>query len=271
MCVHDLIGKGWSKGLTAATDPRVARAAAAHRGKTYVRRTPVEDCKWPIATRTTLAVEWSDDMAYIVGLTATDGCLITGRRKINFKSRDRELVALYLQLLGRTNPIKHQKTRTGGLAYFTEFGDAELYRWFQSIGLTPRKSLTLGALNVPDPFLSALLRGLLEGDGTIQNFTHRPTPRTYPEYTYERLWTYFTSASRAHLDWVQARVRALYGLVGHIEQMPRHDGRHDFFRLKFGNRESTVLLSKIYPAADLPKLERKWKIWDDYKTRHDLR
>src|SRR2546428_10958906 len=72
------MGKGWAKGLTAKTDPRIARAAAGHRGKQYVRRTPPELCRWSLAGLTTLPLAWSDDMAYIVGLTATDGCLITG-------------------------------------------------------------------------------------------------------------------------------------------------------------------------------------------------
>src|SRR5881296_1891104 len=101
---------GWAKagrrGFTAATDPRVARAAAAHRGQQYERRTPFEQCRWQRASRTTLPLEWSDSMAYIVGLTATDGCLVSGRRAINFKSRDRDLVETYLRVLGRTNAIQ---------------------------------------------------------------------------------------------------------------------------------------------------------------------
>ncbi len=96
------------------------------------------------AGRTTLPLEWSDEMAYIVGLTATDGCLFTGRRKINFKSEDRQLVETYLSVLGRTNRVKRQPTRTDGVVYFTEFHDSRLYEWFRSVGLTPRKSLTLG-------------------------------------------------------------------------------------------------------------------------------
>src|SRR2546427_6729602 len=109
--------------------------AASHRGKQYVRRTPPELCHWKLAGLTTLPLEWSDEMAYIVGLTATDGCLITGRRKINFKSCDRELVATYLRLLGRTNRVKSQPTRTGGVVHFTEFGDTAFYGWLLNIGL----------------------------------------------------------------------------------------------------------------------------------------
>ena len=115
------MGKDWAKGLTAATDPRIARAAAAHRGKQYVRRTPRELCRWPVSGLTTLPLGWSDDMAYIVGLTATDGCLITGRRAINFKSGDRQLVETYLRLLGRKNRVKSHPTKVGGVAYYTQF------------------------------------------------------------------------------------------------------------------------------------------------------
>src|SRR5438128_12110992 len=100
------MGKGWAKGLTAATDPRVARAAAAHRGHQYERRTPFEQCRWQRASRTTLPLEWSDSMAYIVGLTATDGCLVSGRRQFISRSRDRDLVELYFRFCGGTNPIQ---------------------------------------------------------------------------------------------------------------------------------------------------------------------
>src|SRR6267378_8545581 len=153
------MGKGWAKGLTAATDPRVARAAAAHRGKIYQRRKPFEECRWPIASRTTLPLAWSDAMAYIVGLTATDGCLYTGRRKINFKSEDRQLVETYLSVLGRTNRVKQERTRTDGVVFFTEFHDSKLYEWFLSVGLTSLKSLTLRAIDVPDEYVVQLARG----------------------------------------------------------------------------------------------------------------
>ena len=209
-------------------------------------------------------------MAYIVGLTATDGCLITGRRKVNFKSADRDLVATYLRTLGRTNRIKTARTRTGGTVYFTEFGDAALYRWMLTIGLTPRKSLTLGAIDVPDAFLPPLLRGLFEGDGSIQNFTHHPTPTTAPAYVYERLWVYFNSASRTHIDWLEQLTTRLLGVHGYIETREATEDRRAFYRLKFGKHDSIKVLRVMYPSATVPMLWRKWKIWDDYQQRHAL-
>jgi hypothetical protein len=261
------IGKDWAKGLTAATDPRIARAANAHRGLAYVRRTPREECKWPLSSSTTLPLAWSDDMAYLVGLTATDGCLVSGRRKINFKSNDRELVETYLRLLGRTNRVKEQRTPAGNVAYFTEFADTRLYGWLLSVGLMPRKSLRLAAIDVPDTYLFPLVRGLLDGDGSIQNFVHRPTPSTYPGYRYERLWVLFTSASRAHLDWLSARLTSALGVHGNIDVRPQRPGRNDLFRLKYGKHDSIALLRSLYPNGDVPMLKRKWQIWTDFEAR----
>src|SRR6266540_3351566 len=200
------MGKGWAKGLSKHTDPRVARMAAAHRGMRYERRTPHEECRWPIAGKTTLLLEWSDEMAYVVGLTATDGCLFTGVRKINFKSEDRQLVATYLALLGRTNRIKEQLTRTGNIVYCTGFHDSRLYEWFRSVGLMPRKNLILGEIDVPDARLMALARGLLDGDGRIINEVYRADTSRRSDYFWEYLKTRFTSASRPHLDWLEARI-----------------------------------------------------------------
>ncbi len=272
MCVDMRMGKGWAKGLTARTDQRVAARAAAHRGLQYTRRTPPEDCKWPLAGRTTLPLEWSAEMAYVVGLTATDGCLYTGTRKINFKSMDRQLVETYLRLLGRTNRVKDQETRTGNIVYFTEFGDAALYRWFQSVGLMPRKSLVLGQLEVPRQFLLPLARGLLDGDGSIINKTYRADTGRRSDYYWEYLLTKFTSASKQHLEWLAERIKATTGCEGYLSEATRRvpdPKRHPFFHLRYGKRASLALLPLLYPEG-APCLERKRQIWIDYKAKHRI-
>ena len=130
------MGKGWAKGLTAASDARVAHAAEAHRGRTYVRRTPPELRR--VTPRRTLAIGWSPAMAYVVGLIATDGRLIDNGRSIAFTTNDRQLADTFLTCLGR--PIKYSvaRTRVGNDLYRVMFSDAQLYRWLMSIGLTPR-------------------------------------------------------------------------------------------------------------------------------------
>lgn len=260
-------GKGWSKGRTAANDPRVARAAAAHVGRQYVRRTPLADMKWVISTRTTIPIDWSAAMAYVVGLTATDGCLLSGTRGLNFKSADRQLVETYLRTLGRTNPVRAERTRAGGVVYSTQFKDTRLYGWLQSIGLTPRKSLTLGAIAVPDEYLAPLVRGLLEGDGSITNGVWKADTSRRSDYYYEWLRARFASASLAHLEWLKRRLNAQLGLSGWI--WVDRNRVNVMGCLAYGKHDSIKLLKWVYADPAAPCLLRKRAIWDDYVRRHE--
>jgi hypothetical protein len=260
-------GKGWAKGRTAAADPRIARAAAAHVGRQYVRRTPFNDLKWVHSSLTTLPIEWSAPMAYVVGLTATDGCLLSGSRGINFKSADHQLVETYLATLGRTNRIGAERTRSGGVAYKTQFKDTRLYRWFQSVGLMPRKSLTLGPIDVPDEFLASLVRGLLDGDGNISNGVWKADTSRRSDYYYETLRTRFVSASRPHLEWLKERLRMQLALRGWI-WMDFSRRSHGIGCLSYGKHDSLKLLAWLYADSSSPCLLRKRAIWDDYVARH---
>lgn len=259
-------GRGWSKGRTAASDPRIARAAAARTGRKHVRRKALSEMKWVRSTYTTLPIEWSAEMAYIVGLTATDGCLITGRRAINFKSADRQLVETYLRILGRRNKIGSERTKSGGVVYKVQFSDTRLYHWFQSVGLTPRKSLTLGAIAAPDEFLAPLVRGLLDGDGSITNAVWRADTSRRSDYYYEWLRTRFVSASRLHLEWLRDRLSRRLSLRGWIwHDRSRGNG---IARLSYGKHDSIKLLRWLYSDPAAACLLRKRAVWENYVSRH---
>lgn len=263
------VGKNWSRGLTAATDPRVARNAAAHRGKVYQRRKPIEQDRRSVCfglTAQRVPVGWSSVMAYVVGLVATDGCLVNDRRHVSFTTADRELAELFLRCLDRPPRFGVARTSAGNPIYRVQVGDVVLYRWLQSVGITPRKSLTLGPIDVPDHLFPDLARGLLDGDGTIRNFVHAPTLRQYPGYRYERLLVQFSSASRAHLGWVQRWFTSHLQLSGTLVTA-RRPGRHDFSSLTYGKRDSIRLLDRIYADPHAPRLRRKWQIWESYRLR----
>lgn len=224
--------------------------------------------RWVRPTFTTLPIEWSADMAYVVGLTATDGCLLTGRRAINFKSADRDLVETYIGVLGRTNGIVTERTRAGREVYHVQFTDSRLYQWFQTIGLTPRKSLTLGAIGAPDKYLAPLVRGLLDGDGSISNAVWKADTSRRDDYYYEWLRVRFASASRAHLDWLRGVLVRVLGLSGWIWE--DRTKRNPMGSLAYGKHDSIKLLSWVYADPRAPHLARKRAIWESYVARHPL-
>ncbi len=236
------------------------------RAKRYLRHIPLGQDKRVRGYRT-LPLQWSPAMAYVVGLLATDGCLSSDRRHIILTSCDRQLVETYLGCLGRPIRWTIGRTRRGKRAYYAQFSDVAFYDWLLSIGLTPRKSLTLGPINVPERYLLPLIRGLLDGDGSIMVFSHKPTPAKYPEYVYEGLWVVFLSASRSHIDWLRDRVKEAVGLTGYVERIVRKK-RRDLFRLKYGKRESIILLRLLYADSSAPCLERKRMIWTKYSSKN---
>jgi hypothetical protein len=217
---------------------------------------------------TTLPLDWSDEMAYIVGLTATDGCLFTGRRAINFKSGDRALVETYLRLLGRKNRVKSHPTATGGTVYYTQFHDSRLYEWFRSVGLTPRKSLAIGGLSVPDDYLMPLVRGLLDGDGSIINKVYRADTGRRDDYYWEYLITSFNSGSGEHISWLRQVLSRVLNLTGSVQETTTTAG-NPYFELRYAKAASSILLPLLYPI-DAPCLERKRRIWHAYASRHGL-
>ncbi len=261
-------GKAWARGRTAVTDPRVARAAASHRGMTYTRRVPPElDARlWNgigVFSRRTLELQWSPTMAYVVGLMATDGCLITARKQLNFKSEDEQLIRTFLECLGRSPRYRRVIGETGNAHFVTQFGDAAFYDWLMAAGLTPRKSLTLGALAVPDEVLLHCARGLLDGDGSVLDYWYDGTGKAAGK-RYEGFVTRFISASPAHIEWLRDALRRVAGVTGNVGR-PSIRG---CWSLNYAIAESTALLPRLYPSADVPKLERKWARWVRYAISH---
>lgn len=165
---------------------------------------------------------------------------------------------------------RREESEYGGWAFRAQFSYAALYRWLLSVGLMPRKSLVLGGIDVPDEDLLPLIRGLLDGDGTVYTLIHHPTPKRHPSYTYERLWTFFNSGSRRHVEWIRLRLACALGISGYIEVLRRKGHENPMYRLKYGNRASRVLLPAIYADLSVPRLERKWRKWARYAARHAI-
>lgn len=94
------------------------------------------------------------DLWYIVGYIATDGSLSIDKRHINITSKDRRHLYLIRNALGLKNKIG-RKTRSieNDKKYSQlQIGDISFYRYLESLGLTSRKSLTLGSINIDDIF-----------------------------------------------------------------------------------------------------------------------
>ena len=194
-----------------------------------------------------------------VGLIATDGCL--SGRAITFTNTDRPLVETFIQCVGQSVKIGVQYKPRRQPAYRAQLGNRMLWDWLVSIGVTPRKSLTMGAIAVPDEFFLSVVRGLLDGDGSVQNYWYTVPKGTRP---YQALVVLFHCASRAHLEWLRADLTRLHGFKGALFRKSRCP--HDLHVLKYATGEARRLLPLLY-LEGAPCLHRKATVWTTNRDR----
>ena len=89
---------------------------------------------------------WTADLAYAVGLIATDGCLAQDRCHLTLTSKDIDLLETVRRCLGITARITLSTNPRP--CYRLQWGDVVFHRWLTEIGLMPAKSLRLGPLLV---------------------------------------------------------------------------------------------------------------------------
>ena len=110
-------------------------------------------------------IEWSPNLAYAVGLIATDGNLSGDGRHLTVTSKDRDLLETFRACLNIRAAITPNTSAYGSGALRVQWGDRHFYNWLVGIGLTPAKSLTLRPLAIPDVVFADFVRGCIDGDG----------------------------------------------------------------------------------------------------------
>ncbi len=193
---------------------------------------------------------WTPKLAYVIGLITTDGCLSNDGRHLDITSKDTQLLKTVKQCLGLTVKIgkKSSTYNPTGHYFHIQFGDVVLYRWLQSIGLTPKKSKTIGILKIPHRYFRDFLRGHFDGDGSFYSYWD---PRWHSSFMF---YLQFVSASRHHLEWLKDTITTIFSVGGTIGPLRR--GAH---QLRFAKTASLKLLRAMYHHREIPYLERKYK------------
>jgi len=109
--------------------------------------------------------KWSHNMAYILGLWFSDGC-ITSKSvfAITLHERDRKLLQDVLAEMA-SNHVVTKNRRCSVI----RINSADIYNDIIKLGGKERKSLDCRFPNVPSEYLPGFIRGLWDGDGCITN------------------------------------------------------------------------------------------------------
>ncbi len=203
-------------------------------------------------------IVWSPEVAYAVGIIATDGNLSRSPGHVTVVSKDTDLLETVRRCLGLRAPIApHQSGYGVRPCYHVAWCNRRFYDALLAIGLTPAKSRTLSAVMIPDEYFPDFLRGCIDGDGSIVTYVDRYNTFKKPTYVYTRLYVSLVSASQRFVEWLRASIRRLTRLEGEVAVRHGTSTRQDLWRLRYAKRESLAILRWIYYASDLPCLDRK--------------
>jgi len=110
---------------------------------------------------------WTPEMAYVLGVLATDGNVVKYRVQLN--SVDLELVQKVRNFMGRSYGIREIPPRgfSRKTQYSLSISSVKLARKLTELGVGPAKSLTLTFPDIPDECVRHFLRGCWDGDGSF--------------------------------------------------------------------------------------------------------
>lgn len=199
---------------------------------------------------------WSPEIAWAVGVIATDGCLGRDGKQLTVSSKDFDFLNTVRGCLGGRGSITPYRTAIENSCLRLQWKDRDMHAWLQRIGLTPAKSLTLGPLAVPDELFADFFRGCVDGDGSVLVYTDRYHVAKDERYVYERLYLSLVSASRPFVEWMQMTIRRLVGVAGVIRDSGGRRPR-PLWILRYAKAESIRLLGWMYYAPNVPCLTRK--------------
>ncbi len=207
---------------------------------------------------------WTPNVAYAVGLITTDGCLSSDGRHIIMRSSEIGQLENFKKCLDIGNKIEKTEYK-GVISHRVQCGDVSLYKWLLKIGLTPKKSKTIGEILVPDKYFRDFLRGHLDGDGSITSYTDYYNTKKNLKYIYRRFFVCLISASYKHIEWLHKKILKNLDVEGRIHvRISKIENRANINIIKFMKKNSIKLLEKVYYSSKLPTLTRKREVYENF-------
>ena len=186
-----------------------------------------------------------NNLWYIIGYIVADGNLSSDGRHITIVSKDIEhLVKIRSALqidckIGMFARGGYKEKKYGRL----QFSNVNFYKWLQSIGIGPNKSLVQGPVVLDPNHIGDFVRGIIDGDGCIRTWEHSSNGLI-------QWYTSITSASLSLITWLKEMIEEEYKIKGkiHSNAISR---KNPIYRIKFGKLASQVLFDNIYYSSCL--------------------
>lgn len=211
---------------------------------------------------------WSPQMAYVLGFIFADGAIEDVQKSsrtcyIALSSVDISILKQIRLSMNSNHKFYLRKSRLvtyrDGKSYNSRdsfifrIGSKLMYNDLLSLGVTPRKSLSILFPSIPIEYLHLFIRGYFDGDGCI----HLKEGK-YPKVI-------FTSGS---IKFIQG----LANILSNILQIPAKSANSQIensgnpcYRLGYSSKDSRKILEFMYKDLEkAPYLERKFEIYQKY-------
>ena len=181
---------------------------------------------------------WTQESAYMLGWAITDGNVNdTSSPSLSFHLKDQEAIDILKRLFGWHGPDKIYAGYP-----FVAFRSRHLVERLKMLGVTPRKSLTAALPMVPLELLPHFVRGIIEGDGTV-------------DAPAGRLRVTINSASPAFMT----GLRDTLPFNGSFFAIGKQSRMHPLWRLVYSMREAKKLCAWLYQDSEGLRLTRKYE------------
>ena len=109
---------------------------------------------------------WSNEMAWVLGLFLTDGCINNKLCSVTLTQKDERILKVVASLIQADYVLaplaKSRRTPT------LIINSKQIKNDLDELGIGSNKSLTVRFPNIPSKFLPAFVRGVIDGDGWVQ-------------------------------------------------------------------------------------------------------
>lgn len=193
--------------------------------------------------------EWSDSLAWLIGLIWADGHLAANH--VDICSKDRDLMETVAEFIEQPNGVR---PKNGGKAWRVVFTSPRVAGFLRGIGLTEAKSHTAPWPDIPEEFEAAFVRGLFDGDGTCRLRMTRAGQQV-PDLVFEIVGA-APLLGDGLSEWMTANG------IAHGKRQDRNLWR------VYVVKQSALrkLHALLYPASDVLALARKRANFDEWMT-----
>ncbi len=205
--------------------------------------------------------KWGEDMAYVLGFFAADGCITVNKRGGQFwciQITDKDLLHQIRDVIGSEHKISCRKGKGKIKDLFRlQIGSIEMCNDLRNLGFSERKTNSMVVPNVPDIYLPYFIRGYFDGDGHVWvGLVHKERGKGLLA-----IQAVFTSCSSEFLEVIKRKLERVGLCPGRVRK-----GNGNYYRLMYSIHSALKLYTFMYNSLGTSRLflKRKKDVFERY-------